>query len=100
MENEFMNDKQYKYIPDSNERYKMSIYGNILDRNTTKIIKQANKHNKLYVNIWLNNQLVFLLIDKLICEIFMRKLDKNEIVIHKDKNLKNNNLDNLSTKSS
>ena len=88
-------DVQHKYIPDSNERYKISIYGNIFDLNTNRTIKQGNKKNKLCVYIWLNNKLVKRSVDILVCEIFVRPLDKNEVVIHKDENLKNNNLDNL-----
>lgn len=93
------NNSNWKFIDNTNNRYKISKDGNVIDVIDNRIIKQNNKGNtrrfSVKIQFYNNPKKTYITVDKLVYETFIRKLEKNEVVVHKDKNIHNNNLDNL-----
>lgn len=87
-------------IPLTNNKFKINCNGEVYSCKNNKLIKQKiNKYgyNLISLRIDTNIDKTFT-IHKLVYELFNRKLKNNEIVIHKDKNINNNNINNLDAK--
>lgn len=94
--------EKYKFIPETNEKYKISNKGNVLYANQNKLINPQQRKNdrriKQFVRLLINNKQTEKCIDKLVCEAFIRKLNVDEIVNHKNGNPLDNKLENLEIK--
>ena len=93
--------EEYKLILESNEKYKISNKGNVLDVKKNKLVKQQQRNGtriKWFVRLFIENKYIEKYVDKLVCESFIRKLDRDDIVNHKNGNILDNNLENLEIK--
>ena len=93
--------EEYKFLLESNEKYKISNKGNILNVKKNKLVKQQQRNGtrtKLFVRLFIENKWTEKYIDKLVCESFIRKLNGDDIVNHKNGNLLDNKLENLEIK--
>ena len=79
----------------SNLHYEVSNYGRIKNTNTKKL-KQL-KHGKfgMQVLLWQNSKGYTITISRLVAEMFIRHLEKNERAIHINGNIKDNYYKNL-----
>ncbi|MCI8362247.1 MAG: hypothetical protein HFJ41_03815 [Clostridia bacterium] len=91
-EKDFKNEEWKKV---GNLNYKVSNYGRIKNTNTKKL-KQL-KFNKygMQVILWNNSKSWTITISRLVAEMFIRKVNKNERVIHKNGNTRDNYYKNL-----
>lgn len=85
--------EEWKQIGDLN--YLLSNYGRIKNK-TTKKLKQL-KYNKfgMQVLLWQNSKSYTITISRLVANLFIRKVDKNERVFHKNNNIRDNYYKNL-----
>ena len=93
--------EEYKYIQESNNKYKISNKGNVLFANKNQLVNSQKRNGsriKLFVRLFIDNKWTERYIDKLVCETFIRKLNVDEIVNHKNGDLLDNNLGNLEIK--
>ena len=73
--------EEYKYIPDSNEKYKISTNGNVLAVKKNKPIRQQKRNDrrtKLFVRLFIEDKWTEKYINKLVCEIFIKKVCNGE----------------------
>lgn len=91
-EKDFKNE-EWKQV--GNLNYKISNYGRIKNTNTKKL-KQL-KFNKygMQVILWKNSKSWTITISRLVAEMFIRKVNKNERVRHKNGNIRDNYYKNL-----
>lgn len=91
-EKDFKNE-EWKQV--GNLKYKISNYGRIKNTNTKKL-KQL-KFNKygMQVILWNNSKSWTITISRLVAEMFIRKVNKNERVRHKNGNIRDNYYKNL-----
>jgi len=89
---------EWKIIPNTNNKYKISNNGNIYSNFRKIILKsQINKKNGLYIqNLQINKKRKVFYIHKLVFELFNKQVLNNQYVYHIDGNILNNNINNLS----
>jgi len=85
----------YKQIYDSN--YKISNYGNIINIKKNKILKQYISKTKYYcIKLTYNGKIHTIQVHRLVYSIFNNvELDYYDKIFHKNKNTKDNHIDNL-----
>ncbi len=86
-ENDFYNE-QWKKIRKFN--YEISNYGRIRNLTTKKIKKQKFQRYGMQVTLWDKSYGYTFTISRLVAIYFLRPLEVNERVSHKDKNIRNN----------
>lgn len=91
-ENNFYNE-QWKKIRKFN--YEISNYGRIRNLTTKKIKQQKFQRYGMQVILWDKSYGYTFTVSRLVAIYFIRPLDVNERVFHKDKNIRNNHYLNL-----
>ena len=85
----------WKDIPDYEELYQISNYGNIKNKKRNNYLKGGIKRGYREVILFKNNKNNYKLVHRLVAENFIPNPDNLPQVNHKDGNKLNNNLDNL-----
>jgi len=86
----------WKIIPNTNNRYKISNYGKIININKNTEIKPYNQKKKLKVNLLVDmNKRKGYYIHILVYKLFVGSIKKNQYVYHIDENIYNNYIENL-----
>lgn len=93
MQEKDFEDEQWKEI--TNLNYKISNYGRIKNIQTNKLKKLKHQPYGMQVLLWKNSKSYTITISRLVAEMFIRHLEKNERAIHIDGNAKNNYYKNL-----
>lgn len=84
----------WKDIPGYEGLYKISSYGNIMNKKNNNL-KYMNRRGYLYVSLWKNNKGKKYRVHRLVAEIFIPKIQGKDVVNHIDENKRNNKVDNL-----
>jgi len=95
-----LEDEEWRNVPKTNGRYKISSYGRIksfvVDKEKGRLLKPALVKNFRFVYLWYNNKPNRFFVHKLVATLWLPKPKKNQtIVTHLDRNLKNNHYTNL-----
>lgn len=95
-----LEDEEWRNVPGSNGKYKVSSYGRIksyaIDKENGRLLKPAKIKNFSYVILQYNDQPNRFFVHKLVASLWLPKPKKNQtIVTHLDRNLRNNHFKNL-----
>lgn len=86
-------DEEWKQIGVLN--YKVSNYGRIKNTNTKKLKKLKYNRFGMQVLLWQNSKSYTITISRLVAEMFIRHVEKNERVFHLNNNIRDNYYKNL-----
>lgn len=78
----------WKDIPGYEGLYKISSYGNIMNKKNNNL-KYMNRRGYLYVSLWKNNKGKKYRVHRLVAEIFIPKTQGKDVVNHIDENKTN-----------
>lgn len=85
----------YKTIPNCNNKYEVSNYGNVRNRITKKLISQYECRKYMTVGLYYDNKIHNFRVHRLVAMAFIKNFTKDCVVMHLDNNTKNNRLENL-----
>lgn len=85
----------YKNIPNCNNKYEVSNYGNVRNKITKKLISQYECRKYMTVGLYYDNKTHNFRVHRLVAMAFIKNFTKDCVVMHLDNNTKNNRLENL-----
>lgn len=86
-------EEEWKQI--GNMNYSISNYGRIKNTNTKKLKQLKFTKYGMQVLLWQNSKSYTITISRLVAEFFIRHVEKNERVFHKNKRIRDNHYKNL-----